>query len=635
MVYLELTDVSKIYGEKVLFDRVSLQVAKNTKVALVAKNGTGKSTLLRVAAGIDLPEGIGSDIYRHKDARMAYLPQEPEFGQDATVMDAVFDSENPMVRAVRDYEEALSHIDKPNQLAAALGRMDELQAWDIEARIKEVLSKLNIDRFEQKVATLSGGQRKRVALAKLIIDEPDLIIMDEPTNHLDLDMIEWLEEWLQSTNLTLLMVTHDRYFLERVCNRIIELEGGNIHHYTGNYSEFLEKKATREETESAELAKDKKRLKKELEWVRRMPSGRGTKAKSRVNAYDDLKGKVGGFRAEDELTIEIKGQRLGGKILEAHNIGKSYGDRTLVKGFSYKFQKGERAGIVGPNGAGKSTLLYMLTKELEPDTGKVVHGVNTHFGYYTQDGIKLDNDKRVIEVIREIAEFIPLEKGQKLTARGLLNRFMFPDKQQQVYVSQLSGGERRRLYLLTILMKNPNFLILDEPTNDLDIMTLNVLEDFLQDFPGCVLIVSHDRFFLDKICQHLFIFEEDGNLRDWNGRYTGYREIRKEELATEKAELAQKTSHAPAFRPRSVTTAAPSSAAPKEEAEHISQETRKAIRRIEGKLKKLEEAKATINKIFLDPTGLNPDKIAELGIELNSLNEQIEEQEMEWMELVG
>ena len=625
MVYLELTKVSKIYGEKVLFDKVDLQVAKNTKVALVAKNGTGKSTLLRVAAGIDLPEGLGSEIYLHKDSRMAYLPQEPDFGANDTVMDAVFDSENEMVKAVRDYEEALSRTDQPEKLQDALTRMDELQAWDIEARIKEILSKLNVDRFDQQVSTLSGGQRKRVALAKLIIDEPDLIIMDEPTNHLDLDMIEWLEEWLQSTNLTLLMVTHDRYFLERVCNRIIELDGGNIYHYTGNYSQFLEKKATREETESAELSKDKKRMKKELEWVRRMPSGRGTKAKSRINAFHELKSKVGGFRQEEELKLEIVGQRLGSKILEAHNISKSYGDRTLVKGFSYKFQKRERAGIVGRNGAGKSTLLHMLTKELDPDTGKVVHGSNTVFGYYTQDGINLDQDKRVIEVVREIAEFIPLAKGLKLTARALLERFMFNSKQQQVYVSQLSGGERRRLYLLTILMKNPNFLILDEPTNDLDIMTLNVLEEFLMDFPGCVLIVSHDRFFLDKICQHLFIFEEDGNLRDWNGLYTEYREKRKEELAEHKAILAEKTASAPAPAPKKA----------EQPQEHISQEQRKAIRRVEGQLKKLEEAKAKINKQFLDPSGLDNEKIAALGKELADLNEQIEEKEMEWMELVG
>ena len=618
MVYLELERVSKIYGEKILFDQVDLQVAQNTKVALVAKNGTGKSTLLRVAAGIDLPEGVGSSVYVHKDARMAYLPQEPDFGADATVMDAVYDSDNEMVRAVRDYEMALSRTDRPQLLQDALGRMDRLRAWDIEARIKEVLSKLNIENVNQKVATLSGGQRKRVALAKLIIDEPDLIIMDEPTNHLDLDMIEWLEEWLQSPNLTLLMVTHDRYFLERVCNRIIELDGGQIYHYTGNYSDFLEKKAIREETESAELDKDRKRMKSELEWVRRMPSGRGTKAKSRLSAFSELKNKVGSFRREDELTLEIKGQRLGSKILEAHNISKAYGDKELVRGFSYKFQKGERVGIVGRNGAGKSTLLHMLTKELEPDTGKVVHGTNTHFGYYTQEGINLKQDMRVIEVVREIAEFIPLEKGQKLTARGLLERFMFNSKQQQVYVSQLSGGERRRLYLLTILMKNPNFLILDEPTNDLDIVTLNVLEEFLLDFPGCVLIVSHDRFFLDKLAHHLFIFEGEGRIRDWNGLYTEYREQLREEAQAAPPPVQQTT---------------PAPAPPSDN--QLSQEQRKAIRRVEGQIGKLEQRKQAINAEFNNMAALTPERIADLGRELAEVNEAIEEKELEWMELVG
>ncbi|THH35522.1 ABC-F family ATP-binding cassette domain-containing protein [Neolewinella litorea] len=619
MVYLELERVSKIYGEKVLFDQVDLQVAQNTKVALVAKNGTGKSTLLRVAAGIDQPEGVGSSVYVHKEARMAYLPQEPDFGANATVMDAVFDSDSELVRAVRDYESALYRTDHPQLLQDALATMDRLQAWDIEARIKEVLSKLNIHDVNQRVDTLSGGQRKRVALAKLIIDEPDLIILDEPTNHLDLDMIEWLEEWLQSPNLTLLMVTHDRYFLERVCNRIIELEGGNIYHYTGNYSDFLDKKATREETESAELDKDRKRMKQELEWVRRMPSGRGTKAKSRLSAFSELKNKVGSFRKEEELTLEIKGQRLGSKILEAHNISKSYGDNQLVKGFSYKFQKGERVGIVGRNGAGKSTLLHMLTKELEPDTGKVVHGSNTHFGYYTQEGINLAQDMRVIDVVREIAEYIPLEKGLKLTARGLLERFMFNSKQQQVYVSQLSGGERRRLYLLTILMKNPNFLILDEPTNDLDIMTLNVLEDFLLDFPGCVLIVSHDRFFLDKLAHHLFIFEGEGRIRDWNGLYTEYREQLR--LENQQAPAAPKTA-APAAAPTTPETP-------------ISHEQRKAIRRVEGQIGKLEARKTAINAQFNNMDGLTPEKIADLGRELAEINEMIEEKELEWMELVG
>ena len=631
MVYLELENVTKIYGEKVLFDRVSLQVAKNTKVALVAKNGTGKSTLLRVAAGIDLPEGIGSTVYVHKEARLAYLPQEPEFPPGATVLDAVYDSDNELVKAVRDYEEALVLGDQGAKFQDALARMDRLQAWDIEARIKEVLSKLNVDRVDQKVATLSGGQRKRVALAKLIIDEPDLIILDEPTNHLDLDMIEWLEEWLQQSNLTLLMVTHDRYFLERVCNRIIELDGGNIYHYTGNYSDFLEKKAIREETESAELAKDKKRMKSELEWVRRMPSGRGTKAKSRLTAFSELKKKVGSFRQEAEMKIEIKGQRLGSKILEAHNISKSYGDRTLVQSFSYKFQKNERVGIVGRNGAGKSTLLHMLTKELPPDTGKVVHGVNTVFGYYTQEGINLKSDMRVIEVVREIAEFIPLEKGQKLTARGLLERFMFNSKQQQVYVSQLSGGERRRLYLLTILMQNPNFLILDEPTNDLDIMTLNVLEEFLMDFPGCVLIVSHDRFFLDKICDHLFIFEAEGKIRDWIGLYSEYREEVKSggDVVIKRGPADDSANDGRGDR------GGGNSPAPAAPPAHRSQEDQKAIRRLENQIEKLEQRKAGINAAFNDMGGLTPEKIAELGKELSEVNEAIEEKELEWLELVG
>ncbi|MEO0627323.1 MAG: ABC-F family ATP-binding cassette domain-containing protein, partial [Bacteroidota bacterium] len=523
MIYLQLENVSKSYGEKVLFDRIELPVNKGAKVALVAKNGTGKSTLLRVAAGVDLPEGVGSKVYVHRDARLAYLPQDPQFRKDATVLEAVFNSESEVVRLVRDYEMAVLLPNKQDQLQKLLTRMDELAAWDTEARIKEILSKLNISDIHQPVDTLSGGQRKRIALAKMIIDEPDLIILDEPTNHLDLDMIEWLEEWLRQAKVTLLMVTHDRYFLERVCNQIVELDQGQLYRYSGNYSDYLEKKATRYEIAAAEHDKNTKRLKRELEWVRRMPKARGTKAKSRVDAYAELRDKVGGFKKTEELQIEIKGRRLGKKILEAHNISKTYGDRKILDSFDYKFKKGERVGIVGPNGAGKSTLLGLLTKEIATDTGKVVIGDNTAFGYYTQSGMQLSEDKRVIEVVREIAEFIPLEKGLKLTAASLLEKFLFSRKQQQVYVSQLSGGERRRLFLLTVLMQNPNFLILDEPTNDLDIMTINVLEDFLMDFPGVILIVSHDRFFLDKLCDHLFVFKGAGKIKDWNGTYTEWR----------------------------------------------------------------------------------------------------------------
>ncbi|MEM9835343.1 MAG: ATP-binding cassette domain-containing protein [Bacteroidota bacterium] len=620
MIYLELTQVSKSYGEKVLFHEVDLLLNKGTKVALVAKNGTGKSTLLRIAAGIDRPEGVNAKTYVHRDARLAYLPQEPDFGDSQTVLDAVFESDNEIVRAVREYEETLLLSDQQDRLQAALTKMDRLGGWDVESKIKETLSKLNIRDIHQSISTLSGGQRKRVALAKLVIDEPDLIIMDEPTNHLDLDMIEWLEEWLQNSKLTLLMVTHDRYFLERVCDNILELEGGVIYRYQGNYSEYLQKKATRYETNKAEHEKDQKRLKKELAWVRRMPQGRGTKAKSRITAYEDLKDKVGSFKSEDALTIDIKGQRLGKKILEAHNVSKSYGDLKLVENFDYKFRRGERVGIVGPNGVGKSTFLALLTKGLRPDSGKVVVGDNTIFGYYTQEGIQLREDQRVIEVIRDIAEFIPLEKGLKLTAASLLEKFLFSRKQQQVYVSQLSGGERRRLYLLTILMKNPNFLILDEPTNDLDIMTINVLEDFLLEFPGCILIVSHDRFFLDKLAQHIFVFEGQGVIRDWNGTFSEYRKKSKEEAqAAKRLASEQKEEKQQAKAPTD---------------NQISQQQRKAINRLESQIAKLEKKKASLSEKFNEAASMSPEEITRLSKELNELNEEIEEKEMEWMELV-
>ncbi len=617
MIYLELKQVSKSYGEKVLFDRVDLPINKGAKTALIAKNGTGKSTLLRVAAGIDLPEGVGSSIYVHKEARLAYLPQEPDFGTNQTVLDAVFDSDNEVVAAVRAYEEALLLGADGEKLQKALSAMDRLGGWDIEAKMKETLSKLAIRDIQQPISTLSGGQRKRVALAKLIIDEPDMIIMDEPTNHLDLDMIEWLEEWLQDPKLSLLMVTHDRYFLERVCDTIIELEGGVLYRYSGNYSDYLEKKAMRQETTGAEFEKDKKRLKKELAWVRRMPQARSTKAKSRVHAYDKLKDKVDGFRREDELQIDIKGQRLGKKILEAHNVSKSYGELELVKFFDYKFRAGERVGIVGPNGVGKSTFLGLLTEEIRPDTGKVVVGDNTVFGYYTQDGIQLRDDQRVIEVVQDIAEYIPLEKGLKLTAASLLERFLFDRKQQQVYVSQLSGGERRRLYLLTILMKNPNFLILDEPTNDLDILTINVLEDFLMDFPGCILIVSHDRFFLDKLAQHLFVFEGQGIIRDWNDTFTAYREMKKEEAAQHKSEKTETIAAAPIKE------------------NQLSQEQRKAINRLENQIAKLEVQKQNLSEQFNRAQEMSTAEIAELGKKINELSAEIEMKELEWMELMG
>lgn len=620
MNYLNLEDVTKMYGEKVLFDNISLQVNQGQKIALVAKNGSGKTTLLRVIAGEEAPEGETAKVYLHKDVRIGFLNQDPEFFEEHTILEAVLDSENPMIQAVRAYEYAMLFPDDTEAMHKAIAKMDALKAWDFEARIKEILTKLEVSDLNKLVKNLSGGQKKRLALAKLIIEEPEFLILDEPTNHLDLDMIEWLEEYLQQPRITLFMVTHDRYFLERVCDIIVELDLGKLYRYTGNYSDFLEKKTTRHEVESATLEKSKKLLKRELDWVRRMPKARGTKAKSRVDAFHDLKDEVSQQRIDEEMKIDIKGQRLGKKVLEAHNISKAYDDKVLVDGFTYKFRKGERAGIVGPNGVGKSTFLKLLTNEIRTDSGKVVVGGNTVFGYYTQDGIQLKENKRVIDVVQDIAEFIPLEKGQKLTAPQLLERFMFNRKQQQVYVSELSGGERRRLYLLTVLMANPNFLILDEPTNDLDIMTLNVLEDFLLDFPGCVLIVSHDRYFMDKIVEHLFVFEGNGQIRDFPGSYTRYREVKKEE-DREKARLAKEAEASKSAAPK-----------PKSKATALSQEERKELKRLEKKILKLEEKKAELTEQFND-TSLSAEQITDLSKELSEVNDELETLELRWMEL--
>jgi ABC transport system ATP-binding/permease protein len=620
--YLKLEDVSKMYGEKVLFDNIALQVNQGQKVALVAKNGSGKTTLLRVIAGKEPAEGETAEVYLHRDVRIGFLDQDPEFFEQHTILEAVLDSDNEMIQAVRAYEHAMLFPEDTAAMEKAVATMDNLKAWDFEARIREVLTKLEVSDFNQLVSTLSGGQKKRLALAKLIIEEPEFLILDEPTNHLDLDMIEWLEEYLQQPKITLFMVTHDRYFLERVCNIIVELDRGKLYRYTGSYSDFLEKKTTRHEVESAELEKNKKLLKRELNWVRRMPKARGTKAKSRVNAFEELQEEVSQYKPEEEMRIDIKGQRLGKKILEAHNIGKAYGDKVLVEGFSYKFKKQERVGIVGPNGVGKTTFLQLLTKDIRTDSGKVVVGGNTVFGYYSQSGIQLKADKRVIDVIQDIAEYIPLEKGQKLTAPQLLDRFLFSRKQQQVYVSQLSGGERRRLYLLTVLMENPNFLILDEPTNDLDIITLNVLEDFLMDFPGCIIIVSHDRYFMDKIVDHLFVFEGEGHIRDFPGNYTQYREVKKREERERRQQERQLEEAA----------AHPSAPKPKTKPSALSQEERKELRRLEKQILQLEERKGSLTEQFNAPD-LAPEKITELSKELSIINEELEDKELRWMEL--
>jgi ATP-binding cassette subfamily F protein uup len=620
MQYLLLENINKSFGEKVLFDDINLSITKGDKIALIAKNGSGKTTLLKVIAGTEGIEGENATIQTAKGIEIAYLEQEPYFHPDASVLDAVLESDHPSIQAIRVYEEALQTGNNA-ALEEAIVKIEDLKAWDVEHRMREILSKLNITDLKQKVGQLSGGQKKRIALAKIILRNPDFLILDEPTNHLDIDMIEWLENYLESSQLTIFMVTHDRYFLERVCNTIIELDRGNVYPYKGNYSNYLEKKDARMANESVVLDKTQKLFKKELQWIRRQPKARSTKAKSRVDDFQDIKQRAHQKLDDDEMTIHIKSSRMGSKILEAHGLTKSFGDKHIIKLFNYKFKKGERVGIVGPNGAGKSTVLKLLTGELKPDGGKVVVGDTIVFGYYTQSGMNLKDDKRVIEVVRDIAEYIPLEKGQKLTAESLLEKFLFPRAQQRVYVSQLSGGERRRLYLLTILMSNPNFLILDEPTNDLDVLTLNVLENFLMDFPGCLIIVSHDRYFTDKLVQHLFILDGEGGVKDYNGNYSKYRADRLIEIR-EQQRVDREKRKVKEVKVNLVEQAA----------KQLSHEERKAIKRLEKAIEKLEERKKTITLKFADAE-ITPDQISEMSKEIAEVKSQIVEKEEEWFML--
>ncbi|MBP6184261.1 MAG: ABC-F family ATP-binding cassette domain-containing protein [Saprospiraceae bacterium] len=614
MTYLELEKVTKTYGEKVLFDQVDLKINKGQKVGLVARNGSGKSTLLRVAAGVDLPEGVHAKVQRHPDVRMGYLDQDTPFAEHLRVIDVILDAKDPVLAIVRKYQEMIARDPENPTLQDLVHAMDENGGWTREARIREVLGKLNLHDLERSVSNLSGGERKRISLARVILEEPDFLILDEPTNHLDVDMIEWLEQYLSQQNLTLFIVTHDRYFLENVCDTIIELERGKLYKYKGNYADYLEKKTTREETNEAETGKLKRLYLKELDWVRRSPSARGTKAKSRVDKFYEIKDQATQKGPDKDLQIDLKGSRLGSKILEVHYLTKKFGDRVLIDHFNYTFRKGERVGIVGPNGAGKTTLLQLLTGQMRPDGGKVVTGGTVVFGYYTQSGLDLSDDKRVIDVIQDIAEFVPLDNGQKLTAPQLLERFMFPRPQQQVYVSQLSGGEKRRLHLLTVLMRNPNVLILDEPTNDLDILTLNVLEEYLMEFPGVILIVTHDRYFMDKIVEHLFIFEGEGKIRDYNGSYTEYRSWLKEKQKTDKQQ----------------DTTVKATVAPRKNAhQHPNQ---KVLNKLEKEIANKESRRKEIHDLFSENT-LDPAGISKLSMELDTLNKSIEDLEMQWMEM--
>ncbi len=625
MNFLTLENITKSFGEKVLFENLKFTIEQGQKIAIVARNGAGKTTLLRIAAGIDSAEGETAKIQFKKDIRIGILMQDPQFDDNNTIMEEVFASDNEMIQTIKDYELALLKPEDGEALQDALNKMEEMKAWDFESRLKEILSRFKITNLDQKVGSLSGGQQKRLALAQLLIQEPEFLILDEPTNHLDMDMIEWLEEYLQSAKLTLLMVTHDRYFLERVCNQIVELENQQLYKYKGNYSDFLEKRAMRDEVDGRTMDNKKKLLSRELQWIRKQPKARGTKAKSRVDSFHNLKEETSKKVDNRKLELEIKGQRLGSKILEAEYLCKNFDDLTIVKDFNYKFRKGERVGVVGPNGIGKSTFINLLTKQIRPSSGKVVVGSTIVFGYYTQDGIEIKKDKRVIDVVRDIAEYIPLAKGMKLSASQLLEKFLFEPKQQQVYVSKLSGGEKRRLYLLTVLMENPNFLILDEPTNDLDILTLNILEDFLMEFPGCLLIISHDRYFMDKIVDHLFVFEGDGVIKDYNGNYSEYRiRYKKQKIEDRRKAKEETTKEKKATTPEVAPTDKPKA--------KLSYHEKRELEELEKDIKKLEKRKVEITEKFND-TSLTGDDISKLSVELGEVTNSIDEKEMRWLEL--
>jgi ABC transport system ATP-binding/permease protein len=629
--FLTLDNITKSYGEKVLFQNISLHIDKGQKIGLIAKNGTGKTTLMRVIAGMEGSEGERAKIVLRKDIRIGWLDQEPHFAPGLDVLSAVLDPGNPLVRVVQRYERALAHPEKVQELQDAIAEMDHQNAWSFEAKVKETLFRFRMVDFEQQVSSLSGGQQKRLALVKILLEEPDFLILDEPTNHLDVEMIEWLEEFLQSPGITLFMVTHDRYFLENVCDSIIELEGGELRRYSGSYSDYLEKKALREENEATTYDRQNKLLKRELDWVRKSPQARTTKAKARVDAYfnrkevnDTLKKK------SDDMTLSIKETWLGGKILELHNISKAYGDKKLIENFSYKFKRKEHVGIVGQNGSGKSTFLEIITQVLAPDTGKVVVGETVTFGHYRQEGINLSEDKRVIDAVRDIADYIPLEKGKEISAAQMLERFLFSRPQQQVYVSQLSGGERRRLYLLMVLMKNPNFLILDEPTNDLDVLTLQVLEDFLEDFPGCLVVVTHDRYFMDRLVEHLFVFEGNGKIKDFNGTYAEYRSLKRGENAGAQSANVQK--QASPVETRAGSAAAASAQEGKNTANPLSNTERNEMRKLEKEMASAEERKRAILDKF-NSASLDAAEANKLSTELGSLQQTLDAKEMRWLEL--
>lgn len=621
MNYLSVEQLSKGYDERQLFENLTFGISKGQKVALVGVNGCGKSTLMKIIAGLETSDR-GTTTFRD-GIKVAMLPQNPEFDEEDDLISAVFDESDKILRVISAYEKAMYQseqgADNMDELTHLIGEMDAMEAWDFESRVKQILGKLGIHDLDQRVKALSGGQRKRVAIARALIVEPDFLIMDEPTNHLDLDIIEWLENYLATANMTLLMVTHDRYFLDRVTNEIFELEDGQLHAYHGNYSYFLEKKEERQAQQATEVGKAKNLMKKELEWMRRQPKARGTKAKYRIDAFYETKEKANSGTTTKEMEVNIQGSRQGKKVLELKKVSKSWGDLVVMDAFEYVFKRKDRVGIVGKNGVGKSTFLDMITGKVKPDSGIIDGGQTTNIGYYTQEEAIFDPTKKVIETIQEIAEVITLDNGSVVTASQLLNQFLFPPKMQHNRVGKLSGGERRRLQLLRVLIKNPNFLILDEPTNDLDIMTLNVLEDYLESFDGSLLVVSHDRYFMDRLVDHLFIFRGDGVIQDFPGNYTDFRALESEK----KSNTAQK-------KPKQAPT--PSSPEPTKEKKKLSFKEKQEFERLEKDIAALEDKKTKLTESLSAP-GQSHEELANTARAIEEITEQLEEKELRWLEL--
>ncbi len=622
---LSVENLTKRFGERLLFEDITFGLGAGQKTALVARNGAGKSTLMKAICNLS-PADSGRVSFA-AGVHWAYLHQDHGFDQSSTILDTLFEGDNQAVKAVHNYAAAIENGATGDALQTAYDAMDQSGGWDFEARAKEVLGKLNLHDLSRQVGTLSGGEQRRIALAKVLIEEPDLLFLDEPTNHLDLEMIHWLEKHLAQAKMTLLMVTHDRYFLENVCDNIIELDDGELYRYKGNFSYFLEKKSERHDNALAVRDKARRTFKRELDWMRSTPSARTGKSKSRIDRFYEIKSKAKVSLENDPFHIALNPHRLGGKIIELIKVSQSFGDRVLFDGLTHHFKRQERIGIVGANGSGKSSLLDLIVQAAEPKTGKVVVGETIVFGHFSQHGASFPDGLRVIEAVREIAEFMPLKGGQKLTAAQLLERFLFPRSTHHLHISLLSGGEKKRLHLLQVIMRNPNFLILDEPTNDLDIFTLQVLEEFLLDFPGCLIVVSHDRYFMDKMVDHVWILGEGGSVRDFPGNYTQFRAAADEE---DKAETAIKTAQAKA---EAAQKASEGPAAPKGDySQRLSYKEKREYEGLEGVIADLESNKKKLELKMSDP-GLGHEEMSQMAIELSQVTANIETKTERWIEL--